>query len=659
VGYERVAPTVYVGFPSASTRIVGGQGLAILAQEGKQPAARALPMKATPLLLLVLVPGLFSRALAEEVAPAAAPALRTPYRLGVTATPGMADLGSAVTLTVRLLDSSDAEIAAPADAPVPFNLTIASPSKKTPALEGAAAGEALVFAAGTSARVFRFEVNEPGLWRVQAWSPRLFDGSCVVAVPEPRAARARPDRVAAAGPSYAVEARYVTGTVPMHHVDGTLAPTAHVVEGPSAEVEHVPASVVAPTAPATPVVGGGLPVYVAFDRTTVRADGQAKATVTAGVLGADAPADVKVLLSTPECTANPTVIVIPPGQQGQATLQRTVAGDLDVKLLSATPAVDIRDGVPTTLHFIPPYSRPVLLGPSEIEVGEPQGLTIRLVGDDDRAIATLKDLTANVTATGAVLFGGGGSTTEATIQAGKSDASVSFTVTRAGSVRFRASIPDLQEATLEVVAAEAPAFPAGTTLRLQGPGGLDMGDTGTLLVQLVDPQGRLVTTRRPLEVALRHDGPVRVSAEGGTLAKGSSTLQIGLSAERPGGSTFTASVPGLDDATFSIRSGMPLLPFVLGAVGGLVGGGVACLHGKRKKVRSIVARLVTGAVTGFVMYWVVSAGLVGTAAGPTVTHPVGAIAVAMVGGWVGTGVLAKAASALGVGKDATSEKPAA
>lgn len=127
-----------------------------------------------------------------------------------------------------------------------------------------------------------------------------------------------------------------------------------------------------------------------------------------------------------------------------------------------------------------------------------------------------------------------------------------------------------------------------------------------------------------------------ILSEGGTAA-------VSLRSDAPGPVTITASAPGFAAGSATVVFLWPAQTLVFGLIGGLIGGLLRYLpRGRRIAAGRFVVGLVVAVLTGLLVFFLYAVGVNVLPVEPKVT--VGAVlvlAVAALGAWFGTGLLAK------------------
>ncbi len=259
---------------------------------------------------------------------------------------------------------------------------------------------------------------------------------------------------------------------------------------------------------------------------------------------------------------------------------------------------------------------------SGVQAGAPQDITVRLLNDDGTLTPS-----------------------EVVIPKGAFSGSARLTSDHVGKVTVELlgaapGVHMLGPPRLEV------AFGAPVTgLALSAsPPRINFFETAEVVVRLLNPEGRPVATDEPREVF------VTLEAGGGQLEQSSLSFAGGVveqrlrfSPTRGGVATLAAASPELLTVRTDITVEWPLAALLASAVGGLLGGLLAYWLEKGQWWR-----IVMGLVTGFMLYWAaVFAGLEWVS--PAVAlNPLSAVAISIIGGWLGAKVFAPLLKRLGV-----------
>ena len=175
-----------------------------------------------------------------------------------------------------------------------------------------------------------------------------------------------------------------------------------------------------------------------------------------------------------------------------------------------------------------------------------------------------------------------------------------------------------------------------SSLRLEAhPAQLSLVDESDLVVQLVDGAGRSVATDKPRTIALTlDDGHGEIANKELTIVAGASEARTRFVPTGTGTARVSARFTSLLTQETRLDVRLPVTILVLTLMGGLIGGLLAWLRKRHKHVM----RIVTGGITGFLLYWSFIFGLLPVLPRAYVLNPLGCLALSTVGGWLGTDV---------------------
>jgi hypothetical protein len=182
------------------------------------------------------------------------------------------------------------------------------------------------------------------------------------------------------------------------------------------------------------------------------------------------------------------------------------------------------------------------------------------------------------------------------------------------------------------------------------PPAISLLDEGQLVIQLADKNGRPLATNTDRKVTFRiNQGSGAFSNYEVTIPTGASEVRTKFLPTQRGKVLVMASSDNMSDQQIELVVSWPALLLFLAGIGGLVGGALAYGVVHRKNP---VLYIAGGVVTGCVLFWFVINGLVPKfpVARSAVLNPIGAICVAIVGGWVGTEIFTPILKWMGLGK---------
>lgn len=170
-------------------------------------------------------------------------------------------------------------------------------------------------------------------------------------------------------------------------------------------------------------------------------------------------------------------------------------------------------------------------------------------------------------------------------------------------------------------------------------------ESADIVVRLLDEDGRQLATDEPREVFLTIEGG-GAQLEPATLKfpAGSAEQRARLRPTQAGAVTLAAASPDLLTVRSDAQVAWPLVPLLISVVGGAIGGGLAYLQQRKGKKW----RIAIGLVTGFLLYW--AAVFIGINLIPVAIalNPISALAIAIIGGWMGTKVFTPLMQRLGL-----------
>lgn len=232
------------------------------------------------------------------------------------------------------------------------------------------------------------------------------------------------------------------------------------------------------------------------------------------------------------------------------------------------------------------------------------------------------------------------------IKAGAWDAVAQLTSDRIGpvEVEYLDSNPSLPLAGAEKlkIVFTPPIWALGVT---GSPPEITFLEQSKILVELLDHNGN------PVETDSERDVQVAITGGNGTLEKGTVTIAAGSAASSSGFTPSTwgavaisASSAGLRTVQTDIAVTFPFLLLSFSAIGGAAGGLLAFWKRKPSKWW----RIISGMVTGFVLFWLFDLGMLTVMPSAAVSNPLSAFALSAIGGWMGTEVFDVATRRLGL-----------
>ncbi|HSB12989.1 MAG TPA: YrzE family protein [Bryobacteraceae bacterium] len=187
--------------------------------------------------------------------------------------------------------------------------------------------------------------------------------------------------------------------------------------------------------------------------------------------------------------------------------------------------------------------------------------------------------------------------------------------------------------------------PPVTQLRVSvSPPAITLAETASVIVELLDDDRRPAASATDTPVTLRiEQGRGSLAQTVISIPRGKSSAQTEFRPVWRGATAIAVSAAGLDSQAGAVTVTLPVVLMLLSALGGLAGGFLAALPRQRSRKGwwrdpKVPIRLVVGMLTGFFLYWAASLGLVSLVPRTVLMNPISAVVVAMIGGWLGTGV---------------------
>lgn len=215
-----------------------------------------------------------------------------------------------------------------------------------------------------------------------------------------------------------------------------------------------------------------------------------------------------------------------------------------------------------------------------------------------------------------------------------------------GSVTLTSA--NVQTITVEYINAAPPAQVQGDT-RFQIPFGpaitqlgvdasppqITLVEKSELIIKLLDSEGKPVATDVPRKVSFTiESGSGDIETKELTIAAGGYEGRTSFRPTWRGKVNISAATPNLQTAAVIVTVTLPVLVLVLSAIGAGLGGVIAYW----REQNSNWWRIVTGLVTGFVFYWAFVFGVLPLLSREIVLNPLSALALSVIGGWLGTEV---------------------
>jgi len=190
------------------------------------------------------------------------------------------------------------------------------------------------------------------------------------------------------------------------------------------------------------------------------------------------------------------------------------------------------------------------------------------------------------------------------------------------------------------VAFEAPITSFGFSA---APPRIPLIDRSDLVVRLYDNHDNPVDADKDRQVSFEIDSSI------GSLEQGTITIKSGHAEERTrfiptsrGQVGITAFMTGFQKKQVNLEVTTPVLILSLSVIGGLMGGLIA--YSTRRDTKW---RIPIGAVTGFMLYWACAFSLISYMPRQTVLNQLSAVAIPLLGGWLGTEVFSMLLNKIG------------
>ncbi len=181
------------------------------------------------------------------------------------------------------------------------------------------------------------------------------------------------------------------------------------------------------------------------------------------------------------------------------------------------------------------------------------------------------------------------------------------------------------------------------------PSEITLVDQCDLNVKLLDSQGRAIATEAPRAVSFEIDrGRGELEQKEIVIAPGSFQGRTTFRPTWRGQVVLTAATPNLPASSAPVKVSLPTVLLTLTALGGLAGGFIAYWREANAKWW----RILIGFVTGFVLYWGFVFNLLALVPRNVALNPLSSLAVAIIGGWLGTEVFNIILKKLGIGGSA-------
>ncbi len=170
-------------------------------------------------------------------------------------------------------------------------------------------------------------------------------------------------------------------------------------------------------------------------------------------------------------------------------------------------------------------------------------------------------------------------------------------------------------------------------------------DKSDLVVKLLDSSNTPVATDVPRKISFTIEaGRGDIETKELTIAAGSFEARTSFRPTWRGNVRIIAATPNLQTAPVELKVALPILILSLSVIGAAIGGVIAYWREQEPKWW----RIVLGLVTGFVFYWAFVFGVLPLISREIVLNPLSALALSVIGGWLGTEVFNMVLKRLGL-----------
>ncbi len=177
------------------------------------------------------------------------------------------------------------------------------------------------------------------------------------------------------------------------------------------------------------------------------------------------------------------------------------------------------------------------------------------------------------------------------------------------------------------------------------PPAITLVDKSDLIVRLLDSEGKPVATDAPRKVSFTIEaGRGDIETKELTIAAGGFEARTSFRPTWRGKVTISAATPNLQTASVLVTVSLPVVVLTLSVIGATIGGVIAYWREQQPKWW----RIVLGLVTGFVFYWAFVFGVLPLISREIVLNPLSALALSVIGGWLGTEVFSMVLKRLGL-----------
>ncbi|MEK7729838.1 MAG: hypothetical protein AAB354_15630 [candidate division KSB1 bacterium] len=172
-------------------------------------------------------------------------------------------------------------------------------------------------------------------------------------------------------------------------------------------------------------------------------------------------------------------------------------------------------------------------------------------------------------------------------------------------------------------------------------------DKSDLIIKLLDSDGKPVATEGPRKVSFTiASGRGDIETKELTIAAGGFEARTSFRPTWRGEVSISAATPNLQTASALVQVTLPVLVLALSVLGATLGGVIAYW----RETGAQWWRIVLGLITGFVFYWAFVFGVLPLISREIVLNPLSALALSIIGGWLGTEVFNMVLKRLGLTK---------
>jgi len=185
-----------------------------------------------------------------------------------------------------------------------------------------------------------------------------------------------------------------------------------------------------------------------------------------------------------------------------------------------------------------------------------------------------------------------------------------------------------------------PFEPPVTSIEIRAsPPAISLEDNVDLVVRLLDNNGKVIATNKPLTISFTIDkGRGKLQHDSMTIPAGNYECRTQFSPTTTGPVEISASTPNILSKSVPIEVTFPIMLTLLSILGGLVGGLIKLLTTQKRKKDFNQWTVLFGIVTGPLLYWAVTFGTVSLFPVINALNLFSALFISVIGGWLGTSV---------------------